>query len=66
MRAPTGARIEQDGLVCRATGERCFSSEEATVRSRSDVLATAFRCAACGAWHVDRVLLGVPRSTEVL
>ena len=67
MRAPTGARIEQDGrLVCRTTGELCFSSEEAIVRSRNDVLATAFRCEACGAWHVDRVLLGVPRSVEVL
>jgi hypothetical protein len=53
-------------LTCRATGSLCYTSEEAAVRSRNDVLATSFRCESCGLWHVDRVLLGVPRDVEAL
>jgi hypothetical protein len=56
-----------DGVPhCRATGERCFTSDQAATRSKSDVLATAYQCGACNSWHVDRVLLGVPRQTEAL
>lgn len=65
-RQQTGAKLEDGVLWCRATGERSYTSEEAAVRSRNDVLATGFKCEACGLWHVDRVLLGVPRSIEAL
>ena len=53
-------------LTCRATGDLCYTTEEAVTRSRNDVLATPYQCKSCGMWHVDRVLLGVPRGTEVL